>query len=279
MSNDGGLADLSLMDLFRSEVEMHSEVLSAALLVLERSPGDTSRVDEMMRAAHSIKGAARVVDVEPAVSVAHVMEDCFVAAQQGSLTLSDTDVDVLLRGVDLLVKISEATRDPKADLANDFDDAVKSLVFEIEAMLVPGEKLGGSPREVAACDVGSRQAADAAISDSLVSPSGAPTTVPGATTIVFPEMLDSVAAEDVRKRFLAALECGSDSVQFDLCETKDLDVQGLVLLAAIPRHVAKHGRPQVRLTGVSAEMETVLNVTGLRASYTGCAPATKDESR
>ena len=63
MSSLGGLEDLSLMDLFRSEVETHSEVLSAALLALERSPGDTSRVDEMMRAAHSIKGAARVVGV------------------------------------------------------------------------------------------------------------------------------------------------------------------------------------------------------------------------
>ena len=113
MSSESGLEDLSLIDLFRSEVETHSEVLSAALLALERSPGDTSRIDEMMRAAHSIKGAARVVGVDPAVSVAHVMEDCFVAAQKGAITLSPADVDVLLRGVDLLGKISEATQRPQ----------------------------------------------------------------------------------------------------------------------------------------------------------------------
>ncbi len=74
MSSETGLEDSSLIELFRSEVETHSELLSAALLALERSPSDTSRIDEMMRAAHSIKGAARVVGVEPAVSVAHVME-------------------------------------------------------------------------------------------------------------------------------------------------------------------------------------------------------------
>ena len=68
----------------------------------------------MMRAAHSIKGAARVVGVEPAVSVAHVMEDCFVAAQKKAIALSPGDVDVLLRGVDLLGKISSAMRDPNA---------------------------------------------------------------------------------------------------------------------------------------------------------------------
>src|SRR4051794_16285599 len=142
MSGDGGLEDLSLIDLFRSEVETHSEVLSAALLALERSPGDTSHVDEMMRAAHSIKGAARVVGVDPAVSVAHVMEDCFVAAQKGALTLLPGDVDVLLRGVDLLGRISEATRDPKAELAKEIGETVKSLVVELGAMLVPG----GRPR-------------------------------------------------------------------------------------------------------------------------------------
>src|SRR5947209_3138205 len=143
MSSLDGVEDLSLMDLFRSEVETHSEALNTALLALERSPGDPSRLDETMRAAHSIKGAACVVDVDAVVSVAHVMEDCFVAARKGALTLSPGDVDVLLRGVDLLGKISEATKDPQADLVNAFDTSVKSLVVELEAMLVPGDKLSG----------------------------------------------------------------------------------------------------------------------------------------
>ena len=88
MSSETGLEDATLIDLFRSEVETHSELLSAALLALEHSPGDTSRIDEMMRAAHSIKGAARVVGVDPAVSVAHAMEDCFVAVQKRAIGFS-----------------------------------------------------------------------------------------------------------------------------------------------------------------------------------------------
>src|SRR3954452_19281401 len=128
MSSETGREDATLIDLFRSEVETHSELLSAALLALERSPGDTSRIDEMMRAAHSIKGASRVVGVDPAASVAHVMEDCFVAAQQGAIAFSPEDVDVLLRGVDLLGKIAAATRDPNADLAHEFSGLVQELV-------------------------------------------------------------------------------------------------------------------------------------------------------
>src|SRR5215468_7153310 len=128
MSSLSGLEDLSLIDLFRSEVEAHTEVLSAALLALERSPGDASRLEEMMRAAHSIKGAARVVGVDLAVSVAHAMEDCLVAALKGALALSPGDVDVLLRGVDLLGRISEATRDPRGDPVNALEESVKALV-------------------------------------------------------------------------------------------------------------------------------------------------------
>ena len=235
MSSETGLEDLPLIDLFRSEVETHSEVLSAALLALERSPGDTSRIDEMMRAAHSIKGAARVVGVDPAVSVAHVMEDCFVAAQKGALTLSPADVDVLLRGVDLLGKISAATRDPKADLANEFGGPVKSLVVELEAMLVPSgtARRRSRPRSRRSPSVapprsrlrigsgraarGGAHAVDAQCDDDRVPGN------PG-----FGGRRGDPQAVPVRDR--ARLR----PVRFDLRATKDLDVQGLALLAAVP---------------------------------------------
>jgi chemotaxis protein histidine kinase CheA len=217
MSSDGGLEDLPLIDLFRAEVETHSEVLSAALLALERSPGDTSHVDEMMRAAHSIKGAARVVGVEPAVRVAHVMEDCFVEAQKGTLTLSPADVDVLLRGVDLLGKISEATWDPRADLAIDFNGPVKSLVVELEAMLVPRAKHVGAA--AAAGPSAPRTPPKAPVPASNPPPprAGVPAaTIASATTIAAPEFLDSTAAEEIRRQFLSAIERGCDSVRLDL---------------------------------------------------------------
>src|ERR1035438_5136553 len=143
MSSESGLEDVPLIDLFRSEVETHSEVLSAALLALERFPSDMSRIDEMMRAAHSIKGAARVVGVDPAVRVAHVMEDCFVAVQKGAIEFSAGDVDVLLRAVDLLDKISAATRDPNANLEHEFSGRVQELVADLQAVLLGRGKSGG----------------------------------------------------------------------------------------------------------------------------------------
>src|SRR5262249_44186749 len=60
-----------------------------------------------MRAAHSVKGAARVVQLEAAVRLAHVMEDALVAAQHGRHRLSSDDVELLLQGTDALARIAK----------------------------------------------------------------------------------------------------------------------------------------------------------------------------
>ncbi len=101
----GGLDDFSLMDLFRMEAETQTNVLSEGLLELEDDPGSVERVDELMRAAHSLKGAARIVNLEPAVAISHKMEDRFVEVQEGKLTLTSSDVDHLLAALDLLKAI------------------------------------------------------------------------------------------------------------------------------------------------------------------------------
>jgi chemotaxis protein histidine kinase CheA len=268
MGSETGLEDLSLIDCFRSEVETHSESLSAALLALERSPGDTSRIDEMMRAAHSIKGASRIVGVEPAVSVAHVMEDCFVAAQNGTLGLLPGDIDVLLRGVDLLGKISAATRDPDADLELAFSGVVQELVVQLQGVLSGSGKSGEVSTAGGETAIGSSPATKAPESEAV--PLTAPV-LPSSTasdvTISFPEILDSTAAEEARRQFLFAIDSQCTTIRFDLLATKDLDVQGLAFLAAVPQHLAKHSNSSLQLAGVSIEMATVLRVTGLSEPF------------
>jgi chemotaxis protein histidine kinase CheA len=267
MSGETGLEDDTMIDLFRSEVETHSESLSAALLALERNPSDTSRIDEMMRAAHSIKGASRVVGVDPAVSVAHVMEDCFVAAQKGVLSFSPGDIDVLLRGVDLLGKISAATRDPKVDLAHDFSGPVQALVTELQSVLSGTGKAGKGSAEIEGAANVASPALKATKSEVITAAGQAPASTSSAVTIIFPEILDVAAAEEIRGQLLSAIDSQCQTIRFDLQATKDLDVQGLALLAAVPSHLANHGRPALELAGVSLEMATVLRVTGLAKPF------------
>ncbi|MBN8559933.1 MAG: response regulator [Leptolyngbya sp. UWPOB_LEPTO1] len=103
------LIDSQMMDLFRLEVEEQAKTLNQELLTLEANPTVTQPLEALMRAAHSIKGAARIVGIDAAVGLAHTMEDCFVAAQNRSLILTAELVDSLLSGVDLLQYLSQVS--------------------------------------------------------------------------------------------------------------------------------------------------------------------------
>jgi len=100
------MRDASLLELFSLEAEAQTQVLSAGLLALERNPTQADQLEACMRAAHSLKGAARIVGVDAGVGVAHVMEDCLVSAQEGRLYLRPEHIDALLQGTDMLMRIA-----------------------------------------------------------------------------------------------------------------------------------------------------------------------------
>ncbi|NNB15457.1 hybrid sensor histidine kinase/response regulator [Pseudomonas fragi] len=100
------MRDASLLELFSLEAEAQTQVLNEGLLALERNPTQADQLEACMRAAHSLKGAARIVGVDAGVSVSHVMEDCLVSAQEGRLYLQREHIDALLQGTDLLMRIA-----------------------------------------------------------------------------------------------------------------------------------------------------------------------------
>lgn len=102
-------SDNSIMNLFRQEIEAQIMVMNRGLLIIETNPQSISELEALMRASHSIKGAARIVGLDMIVNLAHVMEDCFVAAQKNTITLSSEHVDVLLHGADLLQNINQVS--------------------------------------------------------------------------------------------------------------------------------------------------------------------------
>ncbi len=101
------MSEDSMLELFRQETETQVAILTQGLLILETNPQSEEVLEALMRAAHSIKGAARIVSLEKLIQLAHHMEDCFVAAQNQIITLGSDEIDVLLQGVDLLQAISQ----------------------------------------------------------------------------------------------------------------------------------------------------------------------------
>ncbi len=134
MLEEFDVSNLSLLDLFNMEVKAQVVVLNDRLLALETKPDPQPELAALMRAAHCIKGAARIVQIDPVVNLAHVMEDCFVAAQEGKVTLTADRIDVLLQGVDMLLRIAETvTANPNLQVLEDV--GIQSLVSAIANIL------------------------------------------------------------------------------------------------------------------------------------------------
>ncbi|MBV6665219.1 hybrid sensor histidine kinase/response regulator [Pseudomonas yamanorum] len=128
------MRDASLLELFSLEADAQTQVLSAGLLALERNPTQADQLEACMRAAHSLKGAARIVGVDAGVSVAHVMEDCLVSAQESRLYLLPEHIDALLQGTDLLMRI--ATPGNTVGPAD-----IEAYVALMERLLDPSQKV------------------------------------------------------------------------------------------------------------------------------------------
>ena len=107
MSHDADdLSQFSMLDLFRMEADAQGQVITDGLLAMERGCAEPATVESMMRAAHSLKGAAAIVKLDVVVQLAHAMEDAFLAAQHKRLELTPARIDLLLAGVDLMVQVS-----------------------------------------------------------------------------------------------------------------------------------------------------------------------------
>ncbi len=162
--------DASLFEMFREEVKAHADTLAAGLIALEADPTDPTQLEALMRAAHSIKGAARIVGIDTAVQLAHAMEDVFVAAQAGKIRLHPPDVDTLLKGTDVLAGLAGLA----PDTIGTWEHAHAPAVAGLEPLLVAVAR--GRPAPLAAEEGASRTdnsaevASGAALGSTLTAP-------------------------------------------------------------------------------------------------------------
>ena len=137
--------DPEMMDLFRLEAEAQVVVLNNGLLVIESNPKSMQDLEALMRSAHSIKGAARIVGLDGVVQLAHVMEDCFVAAQNKVITLTPDDVDILLQGVDLLQHVSQTSDTELVAWLTENQGNFADIRDDVAAILEPEKKRQKAP--------------------------------------------------------------------------------------------------------------------------------------
>ncbi len=109
-----GVDRSQVLDLFREEAGELLETLSEGLLRLEEAGADPEVVQELFRAAHTLKGSAAMMELTAISQVAHRMEDLLGEVQAGKAAVTPALVTLLLEGVD---HIQEALEGDEAALA------------------------------------------------------------------------------------------------------------------------------------------------------------------
>lgn len=90
------------ISVFLDELEEKIQVLNENILILEREGGSQEALQEIFRAAHTIKGSSAVMGYEKMASLTHDMENLFDQMRKGLLPVSGQLVDTLFMALDTL---------------------------------------------------------------------------------------------------------------------------------------------------------------------------------
>ncbi len=90
------------LEIFIDETKEHLQTLSDQLMILEQEPENMETINEIFRAAHSLKGMAGTMGYTRMQRLTHDMENVFQEIRSGNMTVKPELIDVLFRGLDAL---------------------------------------------------------------------------------------------------------------------------------------------------------------------------------
>jgi len=223
-------------------MDAHLPALSSGLLLLEKGQADDAEIDRMMRAAHSIKGAARIVGIDRAVQVSHAMEDCFTAIKGKQLALDVDGVDVLLQAVDVLQRIcAPAESEPVTD------DMVSTILKQIAAVR------SGKPQSLPTAP--QPESISQNVDRSLPS-------------VSFPAHYDGETLGALRKEFIDTLALQPQRIAMDMSQAGQLSAGALSLLLSFARELdEKSSGAIVNVRDASDPVRSLLRAVGLNKNF------------
>lgn len=111
---------------FVEEAREHVNALNKGMIELEKCPGDMDLIHHIFRAAHTIKGSARMLKLMSISELAHKVEDVFGALREGKIEFSSELSSVLYKGIDAIAVLIEKTARGE-DTQEDQGDLLKLL--------------------------------------------------------------------------------------------------------------------------------------------------------
>ncbi len=115
------------LEIFIDETKEHLQTLSDQLMVLEKEPENMDTINEIFRAAHSMKGMAGTMGYKRMQRLTHDMENVFQEIRSGKMTVQPELVDVLFRGLDALEAYLESIMEAADEGTEDNQDIIDTL--------------------------------------------------------------------------------------------------------------------------------------------------------
>ena len=85
------------LDIFLDETKEHLQNLNTQIMDLEQAPDNMDTINEIFRAAHSLKGMAGTMGYKRMQTLTHDMENVFSEVRNGTFKVQPDMIDVLFR--------------------------------------------------------------------------------------------------------------------------------------------------------------------------------------
>ncbi len=128
------------LELFIDETKEHLQSLNEHILDLEKDPGNDDTINEIFRAAHTLKGMAGTMGFARMQRLTHDLENVFQEIRNGNMKANAKLVDILFRGLDALESYLEVISASGSEGTEDNEDIINDLNEVIEEETGTGTK-------------------------------------------------------------------------------------------------------------------------------------------
>ena len=122
------------LEIFLDETNEHLQNLNTQILELESDPENMDNINEIFRAAHSLKGMAGTMGYKRMQNLTHDMENVFSEVRNGNIKVKPEMIDVLFQCLDALEEYKNNIQETSDEGTNDNENLIKALneVLDVE---------------------------------------------------------------------------------------------------------------------------------------------------
>jgi two-component system chemotaxis sensor kinase CheA len=115
------------LEIFIDETSEHLQSLSDCIMTLEKEPDNKDTINEVFRAAHSLKGMAGTMGFKRMQHLTHDMEDVFQEVRSDKIAVNSKMIDILFKCLDALDRYLETIKETSDEGIEDNQAIIKEL--------------------------------------------------------------------------------------------------------------------------------------------------------